>query len=210
MNDATTAPEDDQDLARMLALTERGMGAIEVLFGVLRETNQSTVALVRRNRDLAAAAWTDPLTGLLNRRGLTDAMTREEARANRYGASVAVALLDVDGLKAINDRRGHLAGDAVLRAVGSALRDAARASDVIARFGGDEFIALLPDADLEGAQAFLTRARAATRIVSLPDGQTVPVRLAAGIATRAEAGSIQAALAVADRRLILDKRRGSS
>lgn len=85
-------------------------------------------------------AMSDSLTGLLNRRGLERVLERERARIKRYGGSMAFILADIDEFKAINDTRGHAAGDVVLKAVAGALSAASRESDAVVRFGGDEFL----------------------------------------------------------------------
>src|SRR5207302_3240334 len=87
---------------------------------------------------VSAAALTDPLTGVLNRRGFIDAIERELARARRYSRRFVVAYIDVRGLKAVNDSEGHLAGDELLKETARLLRDSARADDVVGRIGGDE------------------------------------------------------------------------
>ena len=107
----------------------------------------------RLERELAAArqqlaaletrAEIDPLTDILNRRGFERELKRSLAHAKRHGASAALLYLDLDGFKSINDRHGHAAGDAVLKAVATVLMRHVRASDVVARLGGDEFAALL-------------------------------------------------------------------
>lgn len=94
----------------------------------------------------------DPLTGLLNRRGLAPRLARETARLRRFGEQYAVLAVDVDRFKSVNDRHGHAAGDAVLVRLGALLRDTARDVDTVARLGGEEFCLLLPHCDLEGAR----------------------------------------------------------
>lgn len=98
-------------------------------------------------------ATTDYLTGLANARAFYDAAARELSRARRYGHAMAVGYLDLDGFKAVNDARGHAAGDELLRAVADTIRADLRASDVAARLGGDEFGVLLPQTDARSAQA---------------------------------------------------------
>lgn len=98
-------------------------------------------ALARANDE----ARRDPLTGVLNRLGWRDAV--DDLAHDRRGGTISVVMLDVDGLKAVNDAHGHRAGDTVLRAVSGALLDATRDGDIVARIGGDEFAVLLPDTD---------------------------------------------------------------
>src|SRR5262245_19138668 len=93
--------------------------------------------------DLAARAETDPLTDLLNRRGFERELKRSLAYVKRYGASAALLYIDLDGFKTDNDRHGHAAGDAVLKAVAMVLARHVRDSDLVARIGGDEFVLLL-------------------------------------------------------------------
>jgi diguanylate cyclase (GGDEF)-like protein len=96
-----------------------------------------------RIADLEARVDIDPLTDVLNRRGFERELKRSLAYAKRYGTSAALIYVDLDGFKPVNDRHGHAAGDAVLRAVAAALTRNVRASDVVARVGGDEFAVLL-------------------------------------------------------------------
>jgi diguanylate cyclase (GGDEF)-like protein len=123
---------------------------------------------------LAARADVDPLSDLLNRRGFERELKRALAYVKRYGTSAALIYLDLDAFKPINDRHGHAAGDAVLRAVALVLNRHVRASDLVARLGGDEFAVLLWNLDeaaaltkadsLEGAIARTTATHAGTRL----------------------------------------------
>jgi diguanylate cyclase (GGDEF)-like protein len=106
---------------------------------------------------LANMVLTDPLTACLNRRGFDNALTRELSRAGRAGTEFALLAVDLDHFKAVNDNFGHIAGDAVLRAVGNLLMTSARAGDVVARVGGEEFAVLLADTGAEGAHLFAGR-----------------------------------------------------
>lgn len=204
---AQPATVEDGALHQLLTRADRGLGVVQDLIAVLREYERETLALVQQNQRLLASTWVDPLTGLRNRRGLDEALTREEARRRRSGVIAAVILVDVVGLKRVNEQFGHLVGDALLRAVGQAFIASARESDVLARFGGDEFVALLPGAETTGAEAFVARLRANARLANLPEGVPGPVRFTAGVATSDEAGSLNAALALADQRLIAEKQR---
>lgn len=108
---------------------------------------------------LADVADTDPLTALPNRRAMARATTRELARARRTGVPLCLALIDLDGFKGVNDRFGHVAGDRVLMEVAATWRQHLRPGDVLGRFGGDEFIALLPAAGPADAAGILERLR---------------------------------------------------
>jgi two-component system cell cycle response regulator len=108
---------------------------------------------------LEALATTDPLTGVLNRRALLDRLSSEVDRARRYGTVVTLLMIDLDHFKEINDTRGHLVGDEALRQLGALLQSAVRTVDVVARFGGEEFVVILPETAEEGAVAFAERIR---------------------------------------------------
>ena len=114
-------------------------------------------ALVRQIHRLSAAAAVDDLTGALRRGAGLQAMSREIARFHRFGGKgVAVVFIDVDGLKRINDSEGHAAGDALLADVVAAIRERLRAYDLVIRWGGDEFVCVLPDATREEAERTLS------------------------------------------------------
>ncbi len=163
----------------------------------------------RRNRRQAsamaavsAAALTDPLTGVLNRRGFTEAVERELARARRYDRPFVLAYADVRGLKAVNDTEGHLAGDDLLKGVSSLLRDSARADDVVGRLGGDELGLLLVEQSAEGAEAVTSRIQSMLPGRHAELGIGTPWDLTIGIAAFPEDGeTFNELLAVADQRL---------
>jgi diguanylate cyclase (GGDEF)-like protein len=106
---------------------------------------------------LDALTRQDPLTGLLNRRGWDDHLTREIARVGRTGRPLSVALLDLDRFKVFNDAHGHLVGDQLLKAAAGAWSGALRTADVLARWGGEEFVVLMPETSPEDAEVVLTR-----------------------------------------------------
>ncbi|HEX5765006.1 MAG TPA: GGDEF domain-containing protein [Woeseiaceae bacterium] len=112
--------------------------------------------LLQRQQELAR---TDSLTGLLNRTGFLERASIATTSAARYGYSVAVAYIDLDDFKNINDSLGHEQGDAVLTAVGKLLAKSSRDSDVVARIGGDEFVVMLPNTSLAGARAYFEKMR---------------------------------------------------
>jgi len=113
--------------------------------GLLAAAGGVTLQAVQRAARLERLALTDPLTGLPNRRHLELHLARELARASRRGVGLAVAVFDLDGLKAVNDTQGHEAGDTLLRDTTTAWRTQLRAMDLLARVGGDEFVLVLPD-----------------------------------------------------------------
>jgi diguanylate cyclase (GGDEF)-like protein len=140
-------------------------------------------------------AATDPLTGLLNRRGFARAAHPAITRARREERPVAVALLDADRFKLINDGFGHEAGDAVLCGIAAALRSELRAGDLLGRMGGEEFALVLPDTDPQQAAAVAERMRDAVRqLVQHPAGADAAVTLSGGIAAVGRSGEAEIAL----------------
>ncbi len=138
------------------------------------------------NVRLEHLATTDPLTGLLNRRALSERLTTEMERALRYDTSVALLLVDLDHFKRVNDTHGHLAGDGVLRAVAELLAEEARSSDLVARYGGEEFLVVLPETDAAGATVLAERMRervAGHAFRAWEDGHTLHVTASIGVAT---------------------------
>ena len=112
--------------------------------------------------ELARQARTDPLTGLANRRGWNEQLGRELAQARRSGRPVSVALMDIDDFKAFNDSRGHQAGDRLLVAAAAAWQGQLREGDLLCRWGGDEFAALLPDCSEGAAHEIIARVTSTT------------------------------------------------
>ena len=136
-----------------------------------------------RIADLEARVDIDPLTDVLNRRGFERELKRSLAYVKRYGTSAALIYVDLDGFKPVNDRHGHAAGDAVLKAIAAALVRSVRASDVVARIGGDEFAVLLWN--VSGAAAAAKAAALETAVYSTPvrwGTSTFVVGASAGVA----------------------------
>lgn len=135
----------------------------------------ATRALLDRERELAR---TDQLTGVMNLLGFRERAELEWRRAQRTGLPLAVACLDLDRFKEVNDTRGHGSGDALLKEIGAALSKRARATDVVGRIGGDEFIILMPDTGVAGANALLESIR--REIARVATVQALPVTASAG------------------------------
>ncbi len=166
-----------------------------------------TVARLRRQHDLLReAARTDPLTGLFNRRAFEELAGRELRLARREGRAAALALVDVDRFKDINDTRGHGEGDEVLRAVAAVLR-ALRDTDVVARLGGDEFAVYFPECDLDAVSSAMERVRLALRERAAARGW--PITLSVGVAAcRDGSASLEELRSLADASLYEVKRAG--
>jgi two-component system cell cycle response regulator len=165
------------------------------------------VSLVDAARHLA---MTDPLTGLLNRRAFVEAMSREISRAARHEHPLSVMLLDVDHFKKVNDTRGHEGGDIVLRGVAQIARRIARKSDLVARWGGEEFVAGLPHAAGAGARVAAERLRRAIADASfaLPEGEPMRITASIGVAHAAPGETLDVVVARADQAMYLAKSRG--
>ena len=132
------------------------------MISIFRDITEQREAEATRKKlldELERRATTDPLTGLANRRAGREALERETALARRHGHALSVALFDIDHFKKVNDDLGHDVGDVVIREFARVLRLAARATDVVARWGGEEFLVLLLHTDLEGGRIFGERIR---------------------------------------------------
>ena len=185
-----------------LALALGSASAIGVLCAAANDRGSRERWTLRAlNAQLRYVSVRDPLTALVNRRGFEDGLDRELARSARRNDRFAVLLADVDGLKVVNDEKGHAAGDAVLETFAQALRAHLRSSDIAARYGGDEFALLLPDADARSAEQVMSRALTTYRDLARRRATSAP-EISYGIATfPQDATSVDALLAAADRRL---------
>lgn len=171
-----------------------------------------TIAIVSRSQKLLRLATTDPLTGLFNRRYVDDRFAIELSRAHRHNEPLTIALIDADRFKSFNDTHGHAAGDAALCSVAAILRQSFRLSDTVGRFGGEEFVVIMPQTDLETAQRKLESLRAliANSPMRLPGSDRfAEITISAGLANFPQDSSSETELfATADERLFQAKREG--
>jgi diguanylate cyclase (GGDEF)-like protein len=156
---------DDEDVRRLEELAERVAPAIEN---------------ARRFREARQLADLDSLTGLHNRRYFYETLGREVDRAQRYQRSLSLVIIDVDGFKEINDRIGHLAGDAVLADIADRIREVVRSADIPCRVGGDEFAVIVPEAEVGQARQLVGRIQRA--VSAQPISRAGRVRVSAGVA----------------------------
>jgi diguanylate cyclase len=167
-------------------------------------------------RRLSDEVSTDALTQVANRRGLAQAFNVERARMNRARAeaqpsSLAVGLIDIDNFKKLNDTLGHAAGDVALQKLAQQVREQLRPHDTVARFGGEEFVVLLPDTDPDEAQKVLTRLqRQLTASLFMHDNKEVFVTFSAGVTALRDVEPLEIALERADEALYEAKRTGKN
>jgi diguanylate cyclase (GGDEF)-like protein len=170
---------------------------------VLKQMN----ALDRMNRQLSELSQLDELTGLYNRRHLFSELQRELERVAR-GASCGVLMIDLDGFKRVNDQLGHDAGDQLLRDIAGALTVETRAVDLVARYGGDEFVVVLPDLEREVALPVAERVVAAVAKVGRTRWPSTPVTASVGVAICRPGDDVAAVMRRADDQAYTAKRAG--
>lgn len=196
-----------------------GFGNIFGLFSVFTlesyyyswSTTQTGKELVRANEALAPLATTDPLTGLLNRRSMLEIIRYEKNRSIRNEQPFAILLADVDNFKQFNDEHGHACGDFVLSALAGHIEGLLRGSDRLARWGGEEFLFILPETDLVGAQkaAEKIRRRVAESVLEFEDEQ-LTVSMTFGVALCGLQDAVDDCIQRADFALFEGKRQGKN
>ncbi|HJL18138.1 MAG TPA: GGDEF domain-containing protein [Sandaracinaceae bacterium LLY-WYZ-13_1] len=194
--------EDPHQARAALGEARRALGADAGPYEELLELMCRRATELSRLRHMAG---TDELTGAANRRAFGEALSREMARLARGGRGPGVVLLDLDGLKVINDRHGHAVGDAAIAATAEALRSGVRGSDLVARLGGDEFAVLVPEASEEAVRAVAARLRRMVERCAV-GGRSLRVSVGWAVAERMGEGADEL-LAFADARLYADKGR---
>ena len=184
----------------------------------LQEEHSKASGLTRRVSELeeemqrlSDEVCTDQLTQVANRRGLMQAFEAERARVERTGASLAIGLLDIDNFKRLNDELGHGAGDEALKSLAALVAKTLRPTDLVARFGGEEFVVLLPQTPMDEAQAILTRLqRTLTGGLFMHEQKQVFVTFSAGVTAYRLPETVEAALERADRGMYEAKRTGKN
>ena len=214
------AARDEPDYPPVVAAAYVGMVVVVLLSSTFLTTRvQSTREHLRRQKaELAQAleqirqlATHDDLTGLLNRRAMLDRMQLEQRRSLRSGSPLLIAQLDIDHFKAVNDTHGHAAGDLVLQSFADTVRRNVRDTDVLARWGGEEFVLLLCDTPAADAVALMERLRQAVQAMQVPvaqGGQPITVTVSIGLARHTPADPLAGTLERADRALYAAKAGG--
>ncbi len=190
-----------------LLLTE----AKQQLGVAVAEQTSLSLANLQMRTALRQQSLRDPMTGLFNRRFLEEWVEREISRAERAGNSLGFIMLDIDGFKQFNDIHGHAAGDSVLAAVAAVIRASVRAGDIPCRYGGEEFLVLVADIDLDSLYVRADRLRESVAVAQVEYlGSVLPtVTISAGIALYPEHGTTSAkVIQEADAALYVAKRRG--
>lgn len=173
------------------------------------EVAERTAELSEANQQLAKAARMDHLTGLLNRRGFTEEAETEICRMFRSGKSFSVVIADVDNFKRFNDQHGHVCGDHVLKRMGAILEERTRDMDRVARWGGEEFIILLPETEVEGAAVLAEKLREAVADNMFEfDNQRLRITMTLGLAEYRKGESLDSCIARADTALYHGKECG--
>ena len=201
----------------------RGLVGLVLIFNVYLIYQQLQITRIRRQltdqvcavdkveelaQEVYKMALLDPLTGLFNRRYIEQRLESEIARSKRHGRPLAVILFDLDEFKQVNDTYGHAAGDALLKAFAERLSKATRGSDAAARYGGDEFLVVLPECKPENVQHVLKRLQGIR--AEIDDRTSLPIAFSSGWSASVQGESAKELLLRADAELYASKRRKNS
>lgn len=212
LEEITPVLQEVMGATRSIALDSRI--AHDELASLRERTKQKHIEMEKLQQQLdlvSAQARHDPLTGALNRKGLNEVMEREIARTLRSTSPLCLALLDVDDFKLINDRLGHETGDAALVHLAEVVRTVMRPQDMLSRYGGEEFVLVLPDTTVaQGVEAMQRLQRALTARFFLKDNNKVLITFSAGVAQLAAHETSTDALQRADQAMYLAKRSGKN
>ena len=181
-----------------------------IMPAVLKARVRAGIRMLEMERRLLQLSQYDPLTGAVNRRSFTEALNKEWERATRHDHPLSCAMFDLDFFKKVNDTYGHSTGDATLKLVAKVLVDNRRASDVVCRYGGEEFCVLLPETDEAGAAAWADRVRKTVAGTSIPAGdRSFSITTSIGVAERmSRADNVESVIDAADQALLVAKETG--
>lgn len=173
--------------------------------------NQRIIELEAELENLSEMVREDQLTRTLNRRGMEEAFEREASRAERRGSPLCIAIIDIDDFKKLNDTLGHQAGDDALVHLARTMKETTRPNDVVSRFGGEEFIIILPDSELEDAVQAITRLqRELTKKIFMYNNQKLVITFSAGVALKQPQESRDALIGRADKAMYEAKQAGKN
>ena len=211
---AEIAPVLKEVVTATRSMAHDSLNVRDELRGMREKAHATELELVKLHEELdrvSTQARHDPLTGVLNRKGLDEAVEREVANVRRKENSLCVALLDIDNFKRLNDRLGHAVGDGALVHLTVVTREAMRPQDTLARFGGEEFVILMPDTPLaSGIEAMTRLQRELTKRFFLTGSEKVFITFSAGVAQLAQDETGADAITRADRAMYLAKRAGKN
>lgn len=178
---------------------------------VATDTQQRMEKLQEELQQLSEVVRIDQLTGVLNRRGMDEAFSTEIARYRRCGELLSIALLDIDNFKMLNDQHGHAAGDSALKHLAGVIKRAVRPTDIVTRMGGEEFVVILPNTNLDEAVVTMSRLqRALTKEYFLGNNQKLLITFSAGVALFKTEDDVNSILARADQAMYLAKKTGKN
>ncbi|MBX3616149.1 GGDEF domain-containing protein [Nitrosomonas sp.] len=178
----------------------------------IKRAEQKIETLKDEIEQLRGLVQTDQMTGAFNRRGLDETFIREAARADRNAQSLGVVVIDLDNFKQINDNLGHQYGDSILINFVAVAKETLRPTDIVARFGGEEFVILLPDVVMEDALTIIQRLQNnLSKSLSIQiDNKSIPVTFSAGVALRSFGEHQNSVVSRADKALYQAKRTGKN
>lgn len=200
-----------QETRAVQLATQRSRDELSEMRTRVQEAEQEVVRLQGELAHTSEMVRHDPLTGVLNRKGMNEAMEREVARTRRRDAPLCIAMLDIDNFKKINDTYGHEVGDQALVHLAQVVRSALRPQDTLARFGGEEFVIILSDTRLDnGVQAMVRVQRELTRQFFLLRNEKLLITFSCGVAELAGEEQPADAMTRADNAMYLAKRAGKN
>jgi diguanylate cyclase (GGDEF)-like protein len=202
-------PTIDQVLMATLFISMFVPAGTAIVAALVRAVERREAQLVTANLRLEELSQLDPLTNLYNRRHLFARLEAELARVRR-GRPLALVMVDLDGFKKVNDSQGHLRGDVLLKEIATSVAATTRTTDVAGRYGGDEFVVILPDTDSEQARAVAERLAQSVRDAAMRFDAARPVTASVGIAVAEPADTVAALLRRADENAYRAKESGGN